>query len=327
MENPRDRVDPDAERVRALLVRASDGIVPADYDPAASVQRRSGRRRRRARVALSGVVVVAVSLAVLVPLALWSSAPPSVHPVTSEPLPPLLWRELWNLSQQLAAGDGDPHANDRQAVGPVSRALAVRLTSGDLVGGDTTPSYVIEIKGNFTCRVCSSPAPGHAPSGRVIVDVLDAFTLFGSDFGLSARWVPLNRLGNPILLPRPPHGTLWPMPPSHVSNFSGTWSAAREGAVMTLRGTSGRSTLRWVRPRPKGSAAFIAFGLDEARTGPGLPAAEGGTVTANNVGLPADAEIVVSAVGDELVISTSPSPKTPIPGPFCRTTRPATACP
>jgi hypothetical protein len=307
-----------------------------EVDPARAVPGPSGRWRRRGRLTLLCSVVVVTSLAVLVPLAL-RSPPASTRPSSNTPvaLPPLLWRELWNLSQGLASGDGDPNAYGREAVGPVSEQLAVKVVSGD---GDssTTPSYVIEIKGRFTCGGCSVPFGAHAPSGTVISDFLSASTLLGNGFGLSSRWVQLTGLGRPIILPRPPHGLLWPMPPSHVAHFTGTWSAPRAGAVMTLRGMGDGqgsiSSIRWIpkHPLPHRRAAFIDFDIDEMRTGNELPSEATGSVTSDNVGLPTagggSTQIFLRGDGYDVIVSTSAAPKTPLPGPFCQRVGSAMTC-
>ena len=112
---------------------------------------------------------------------------------------PALAGKLWAMSQRVAVANGDPAAYDRWAVGPVSRARAVRVTSGDIVE-DSSPSYVIEMRGNFTCDSCSIPAGGSAPRGRVLTLVVSASGLVGTDFGLTPGWSALSRLGTPFPL-------------------------------------------------------------------------------------------------------------------------------
>ena len=217
----------DAERIRYLLLRASDDFGPLEPDPAGAVRRRG--RRRRGRVIVSCSLVLVLTAAVVVPLSLRALSPPPQSSAANAKPPPLLRRELWNISQRVAASSGDPDAYEREAVGPISRVLANEITSGDVVYS-STPSYVIEMRGRFTCGLCSSPGSGSPIKGSVITDVLNASTLQISDFGFADVWVPLTKLGAPFALPRPPHGTLWPLP-SHIASRPPHLRANGIGAV------------------------------------------------------------------------------------------------
>jgi hypothetical protein len=109
--------------------------------------------------------------------------------------------KLWTISQRTAIENDDPRAYERWAVGPVARNRAVKVTSGDAVGG-SGPSYVIEIRGTFVCDSCSVPPGGRAPQGHVITLVVAAKTFGVTDFGLTDKWVDLRRLGTPFRLTR-----------------------------------------------------------------------------------------------------------------------------
>jgi|GEM_PF-3481039 len=198
-----------AERIRYLLLKAGEDLGTLESDPARVIRRRSGRRRR-GRVILSCSLVLMITAAVAVPLSLRAGSLPQ-SPAANAKLPPLLWRQLWNISQLFATSSGDPNAYDREAVGPVSRELANEVMSGAIIPS-STPSYVIEMRGHFTCPGCSTPRRGGVITGAVASAILNASTLRSSDFGFTGVWVPLAKLGKPFALPRPPHGTLWPLP-------------------------------------------------------------------------------------------------------------------
>jgi hypothetical protein len=62
--------------------------------------------------------------------------------------------------------------------------------------GDTTPGgkaivYLVTIKGNFVCNLCSVPPGGHAPAGTYLSLVIAARTFAGTDFGIGPKPPPV----------------------------------------------------------------------------------------------------------------------------------------
>jgi hypothetical protein len=235
-----------------------------------------------------------------------SAAPQAVS------VPPLLLRELWNLSQAVATGQGDAMAAPREAVGPVGRQLAEQVTSGAGVDGNV-PVYVIEMEGHFVCDECSGPRGAQAPTGDVVTETLSASTLFDTDFGIGGRWTSLARLGKPFDLPRPPDGALfWTLATGPgVTSFTGQWSGP--DGEMTLADLGGRSSIVW-----SNGHHFIDFTLNESRTGTAahLPSEAAGGISSDNVGLPPDSRIVLLAGEAGIAVMTTPTSRVALPGPF-----------
>jgi hypothetical protein len=165
------------ERIRKFLRWAIEGVAPLEDDPMAVIEKLAGRRRRRLRAATSGSLVMAVTLALLVPFALrHPAAAQRAKPTTptttlrtttttlgKKPgppqlsLPPLMVRDLWNASQDAAQSFGDADATIRFAVGPV-RLDHAEAVLGDGSQGYNPLSYVIEMQGTFNCNDCPGPA-------------------------------------------------------------------------------------------------------------------------------------------------------------------------
>jgi len=84
---------------------------------------------------------------------------------------------------------------------PVAWATAVVTTHAKALTsatpGDTTPGgkaivYLVTIKGNFVCHLCSVPPGGHAPTGTYLSLVIAAKTFEGTDFGIGPKPPPVS---------------------------------------------------------------------------------------------------------------------------------------
>jgi hypothetical protein len=96
------------------------------------------------------------------------------------------------------------HANGKaylaRAAWAPDEATAVKTLTGDVVNG-SSPVYVIQLQGQFTCTECSIPAGAKPPNGGVLVDVIDAHTFRSEDFSLTNTLVSLNEVGPEFSIP------------------------------------------------------------------------------------------------------------------------------
>lgn len=259
----------------------------------------------RTALAWAAAVLAVIALGVGIEAAAGTSSP--VTP--SAGAPPLLLRELWNLTETYP---GVSPTATREAVGPVGRSTAEQVTM-QAGGTDDEPVYVVEFRGHFVCARCSTPPGAGAPTGTVVTLILDASNLLDTDYGLSGRWTSLAPLGSVVTLPHPPAGkAYWPLPTgAAIRSFTGTWSAA--GASLSLADLGGVSTMRWAAGRD-----HLTFVLDEARTGrPGVLSSEAsGGVTGNDIGLPEDTRITLVGSPGGIVVTVVPPASVKLPGPF-----------
>jgi hypothetical protein len=277
---------------------------------------KSGRRFTARTRIIVALVVVVLGLAVSVPLALRAGTPPDRQPT-------LLMKRLWNISQRVATGNGDANAGLRQVVGPVAYDKTDALLGGGPVH-DTTPVYLLEIRGNFVCGGCNGPPGASAPHGIAITVLLNPLTLESLGFGLGPRWLSLATLGKPFALPPPPDGAkLWTVPPD-FARFVGSWGNST--GTLQLKNAATTSTLRW-------GGHEIAFQLtalasaDSAGTATIdgkryvlLGAEAVGSISTDDVGLAGGSRIVLrlaGGVGDSyLVVSTTPAASAALPPPL-----------
>jgi hypothetical protein len=90
--------------------------------------------------------------------------------------------------------------SQRCNLGPGRRRTAVVTTHAKALTsatpGDTTPGgkaivYLVTIKGNFVCNLCSVPPGGHAPTGTYLSLVIAAKTFEGTDSGIGPKPPPV----------------------------------------------------------------------------------------------------------------------------------------
>jgi hypothetical protein len=109
------------------------------------------------------------------------------------PTPHLTERRILRLAKQAARSGGDPSPTLIQhAEG--TRFEAVLVSSGDLLF-EWNWSYLIAVRGHFTCNACSVPPGAKTPTGSVITLVVDAKTGRGTDGGIGNRYPQLAKLG------------------------------------------------------------------------------------------------------------------------------------
>jgi hypothetical protein len=109
------------------------------------------------------------------------------------PAPHLSEHRILTLARQSARSSGDPSPTLIQhAEG--TRFDAVLISSGDLVF-EYNWSYLIAVRGHFTCTACGGPPGAKSPTGSVITLVVDAKSGRGTDGGIGKRYPRLAKLG------------------------------------------------------------------------------------------------------------------------------------
>jgi hypothetical protein len=167
-----------------------------------ALDRLHARRRApgyRWAVAASVIIIAVVGAALIAR----SSSPSARVPVkaVSTTSPDPLRRELSKIARQVAIANGDPHAK-AQAVLTTYLAAENAVEGGDRSYGtpDDAAVWVIQLRGNFVCRMCSSLVARPPLRGHTITMILDANTFGGHDFGFGGPAYDLSRLGNVIEL-------------------------------------------------------------------------------------------------------------------------------
>ena len=120
------------------------------------------------------------------------------HAAASQTAVSPLVRELSADARRAIRLNGGRHVTREQAVATSHKAAARLLFGGSGVVDDNERVYVIQLIGHFVGYTASWPAGGHAPTGPVMVIVLDAKTLRTVDWGLSAHAHALSKLGTPF---------------------------------------------------------------------------------------------------------------------------------
>jgi hypothetical protein len=109
------------------------------------------------------------------------------------PAPHLSEHRIVTLAKRAARSSGDPSPTLIQhAEG--TRFEAVLIGSGDLVF-EYNWSYLIAVRGHFTCTACGGPPGAKTPTGSVITLVVDAKSGRGTDGGIGNRYPRLAKLG------------------------------------------------------------------------------------------------------------------------------------
>ena len=220
----------DPERIRDLLLRASDGVEPLEPNPVGLVRRRL-RLKRWERLTFSCALVVVVTVAVVVPLVFSSSSSMNSNPPLAVHVPSLLLRELWNIGENAAIADGDPEASPREAVGPVPYDKTDVFEGGGPLNV-TTPVYLVELGGNFGCHMCSPPAG--PVDGQALNLLLFAASLKTAGTGIEPHWQSLSIVGTPFTLPKPPNGEHWQVPAGSPGSPNLSQGGSQSASVSTL---------------------------------------------------------------------------------------------
>jgi hypothetical protein len=351
---------------RALFERAAADAGTQDYDldrawgdligrltrgtaSASGKGERSARRtwiRRSPRITLT-VAMTAIVVAGATVVALRSHQPSGTTSRTPTKVSKLD-DTLWAISQRAAISGGDPSAYDRQAVGPLPLGRASRLTTGDGPVSSTELVYIIELRGNFVCRGCSTPQAGQPPTGDVTILDIDASTFGSIGYGLSNIWYNLDRLGKAFTLVAPPGGLTPLQQNPEMTPFVGEWTSSSGLLHVTATGgqltygpatcpvpTGSRPACDSIRfkvkysilsstPRPRGDRG--------SRQGPcanggRCGSAVGGPIESDNVGLAVGTRITLWAeLDDEVEVIIAGAPSVPVPSRWCGPRAPKGAC-
>ncbi|MDX6256017.1 MAG: hypothetical protein QOJ11_2351 [Frankiales bacterium] len=197
---------PDLSELLAAEVRRMEPPVAPDFDTLVVRARR--RRRHQVGVAVLGVVAL-VAAAVVGPSLVRSDntrvAPGSVTPsATALPVSPEVYARLRELALSMAKGNGDAYPTQIEAVAVADAQAADGVMSDSLSsGGSVTPGYVVEVRGSFVCRTCSTPFGGMQITGTVVETTVRAGTFAPVGFGMGKRWTDLQKLGTPFSLATP----------------------------------------------------------------------------------------------------------------------------
>ncbi|MDX6210377.1 MAG: hypothetical protein QOE24_2768 [Frankiales bacterium] len=197
---------PDLSELLAAEVRRMEAPVAPDFDTLVVRARR--RRRHQVVGAVLGVVAL-VAAAVVGPSLVRADnarvAPSSVTPsATALPVSPGVYARLRQLALSMAKGNGDDHPTQLEAVAVTDARAADGVMSDSVSSGDpVTPGYVVEVRGNFVCRACSTPFGGRQITGTVVEATVRAGTFTSVGFGMGERWTDLHKLGTPFSLATP----------------------------------------------------------------------------------------------------------------------------
>lgn len=155
-----------------------------------------GVRRRRARIAVSAAMMLAVLAVVPVVLASMHNGGSIVSVVTGST--PTAGVERSRLQQVVAH-----EAQDTR--GTIDHADAVRTTLGEALqltamgtvasDASATPVWLIQVFGAFTCQACSVPSGEKQPQGHVLTIIVDASTFDRLGGGFGDTQADLSRVG------------------------------------------------------------------------------------------------------------------------------------
>jgi hypothetical protein len=98
------------------------------------------------------------------------------------------------MADRVVRADGDHPVQWATAVLTTRAKALTSATPGDTEpNGGATLVYLVTIKGNFVCNVCSVPSGAHAPTGTYLSLVITAGnSREESDFGLSHHPPPVS---------------------------------------------------------------------------------------------------------------------------------------
>ena len=135
-------------------------------------------------------------------LALVLASPAAANAPTANPIPPRVRGELLTAARTEAAKRfGENRPSDIEAVRTtLGRA---RTDEGESPSSSEylhAPVYLVAMRGNFNCGVCSRPKGARAIRGSVLTLMFDARTLRLNERGLGRRYPRMKLAGQPIRL-------------------------------------------------------------------------------------------------------------------------------
>jgi len=151
-------------------------------------------------VAVAAAVVAVVAIAAIPIVRSFIDSNPRRRPASTTSDPVL--RTLAAQARAAATADGDPNATAeavRTTLAEADRVALDGVTSTNPPG--TTPVWVIQVRGDFTCTRCSVPPRRPSPTGTAIVIVLDANTFDQYAGALAHEPQDLSTLGTIVDLP------------------------------------------------------------------------------------------------------------------------------
>ncbi len=141
---------------------------------------------RRVPAGLAGLILV-FAAAACAP-ASGTAVTTSHRPSVAEPgrlVPAAAVRRLTAIANRaVALNGGHPVAWATAVVTSHAKALT-SATPGDTTPGANTVVYLVTIKGDSVCDLCSVPPGGHAPTGTYLSIVISAKNFEGTDSGIS----------------------------------------------------------------------------------------------------------------------------------------------
>jgi hypothetical protein len=109
------------------------------------------------------------------------------------PVPKSAVSRLIKIAKRAARFNGDKHPLWATAVLTTHEKALLSATPGDTVSNRRHVAvYLVTIRGDFVCNLCSVPPGGKAPRGRYISMVLDAKSFRGMDDGISPKAPPVS---------------------------------------------------------------------------------------------------------------------------------------
>lgn len=168
--------------------------------PPLDVAVRNAQLRRRPRIdrlAIAACVIAVLALAAIPVVRTFAQPRSASRPAA--PSPQVL-AKLTQIARSASAENGGA-AVTAEAVHTTYLAAERAVLNGDTGSNPaaTTPVWVVQIRGDFTCYSCRGPGRA-TPTGHVITLIVIAATLQSSDFGLGNQPHDLTSLGNVIPL-------------------------------------------------------------------------------------------------------------------------------
>jgi hypothetical protein len=147
---------------------------------------------RRAPLWLAGLIPVFVAA---------GCASANGTPVTSyrpsvaepgRPVPAAAVHRLTAIANRAVENNGGHPVVWATAVVTTHAKALTSATPGDTAPGARTVVYLVTIKGQFVCNLCSVPPGGHAPTGTYLSLVISARNFAAADSGISPNPPPVS---------------------------------------------------------------------------------------------------------------------------------------
>ncbi len=111
---------------------------------------------------------------------------------SGQPVPAPAIRRLTAIADRAVTLNGAHPVSWATAVVTTHAKALTSATPRDTTGRADITVYLVTIKGNFICNLCTGPAGSHAPTGTYLSLVIDARTFEGTDTGLSPKPPPVS---------------------------------------------------------------------------------------------------------------------------------------